>query len=136
FSSEHVNVLERMVRRNYDGDIRFICVTDDPVGIEGETFPLWDDFNDVPNPHGATEYPSCFRRLKLFDPATQAALGIAPGDRVVSLDLDTVVTGDLNALWDRHEPFVGWAVKNRFHDRVFNGSMWMLRARAFEQVWT
>src|SRR5690554_5669781 len=86
FCAEHVNVLERMVRRHYDGDLRFVCVTDDPEGIEGETFPLWDDFKDVPNPHGATEYPSCFRRLKLFDPATQDAMGIKPGDRVVSLD--------------------------------------------------
>ena len=135
FRAEYVNVLERSVRRAYDGDLRFVCVTDDPLAVEGETFPLWSDFSDIPNPHGATEYPSCFRRLKLFDPETQAAMGIQPGDRIVSLDLDTVVIDDLNYLWDRNEPFVGWAVKNRFHDRVFNGSMWMLRAGEFADVW-
>src|SRR5690606_37323728 len=60
---------------------------------------------------------------------------IAPGDRVVQIDLDTVIVGDLNPLWDRYESFVGWAVKNRFHDRVFNGSMWMFQAREFSHVW-
>jgi hypothetical protein len=135
FLPGYVNVLERMVRRAYDGEHRFICVTDDPFGIDGETFPLWDDFKDIPNPHGATEYPSCFRRLKLFDPETQRAMGITTGDRVVSLDLDTVVIDGLNTLWDRNESFVGWAVKNRHLDRVFNGSMWMLRAGEHAEVW-
>lgn len=135
FLSEHVNILERAVRRSYSYDLRFVTVTDDPVGIEGETFPLWRDFGDIPNPHGKREYPSCFRRLKLFDRATQEEMGIAYGDRIVSLDLDTVIIGDLDGLWDRYDPFVGWAVKNRFHDRVYNGSMWMLRAGQFEEVW-
>lgn len=134
FSAEHVNAHARMVRRNYDGGLRQVCVTDDPASIEIETFPLWGDFAGLSNNAGG-EYPSCYRRLKLFDPRTQAALGISPGDRVVSLDLDMVVTGDLNPLWDRNEPFVGWAVKNRFHGRVFNGSMWMFRAGAFPEIW-
>lgn len=134
FKAEYVNVLERAVRRNYDGDPRFVCVTDDPDGIDGETFPLWTDFEGVHNNSGA-DLPSCYRRLKLFDPATQEEMGIEPGDRIVQIDLDTVIVGDLNPLWDRYEAFVGWAVKNRFHDRVFNGSMWMFQAREFSHVW-
>lgn len=135
FLSEYANILERSVRRAYDGDIRFITITDDPEGIDGETFPLWDDCADIVNPHGAKEYPSCYRRLKLFDPETQRAMGIAVGDKIVSIDLDVIVIDDLNYLWDRSEPFVGWAVKNRFHDRVFNGSMWLFRAGEFADVW-
>lgn len=134
FESEHVNVHARMVRRAYDGDIRQVCVTDDPDGIDIETFPLWNDFSDVINNAGG-EYPSCYRRLKLFDPETQRAMGIAPGDKVVSIDLDMVAIDDLNALWDRNEPFVGWAVNNRVNGRSFNGSLWMFRAGEFVEVW-
>lgn len=133
FEAEHVNVLERAVKRCYDGDFRFLCVTDDPHGVSGETFPLWDDFAHVTNNAGG-EYPSCYRRLKLFDPETQRRLGIQPGDRVVSIDLDTVVVDDLNGLLDRHEPFVGWKVARKGLP-YFNGSLWMFRAGAFAEVW-
>lgn len=135
YESHHVNILEAMVRRHYAGQMRFVCVTDDASGITGETFPLWTDCAELVNASGE-HLPSCYRRLKLFDPQTQAALGIEPGDRLVSLDLDTVIAGDLTPLFDRPEPFVGWAVLGSHHARVFNGSMWMLRAGEHADVWT
>lgn len=134
YAAHHVNVVEAMIRRNYDGDLRFVCVTDDPEGVTGETFPLWDDCNHLHNA-GGMNLPSCYRRLKLFDPATQRALGIGKGDRFVQIDLDVVICGELNSLWDRKESFVGWAVKGAYHPRVFNGSMWMVRAGAEAHVW-
>lgn len=134
YDANHVNVLEAMVRRHYDGDLRFICVTDDPVGVHGETFPLWQDCGELFNASGR-HLPSCYRRLKLFDPATQAALGIKRGERLVSIDLDVMACGPLNPLWDREEPFVGWAVRGSYHPRVFNGSMWLLQAGREAQVW-
>lgn len=124
-----------MVRRNYDGDVRVVCVTDDPTGVVCETFPLWRDCATLPNASGA-HLPSCYRRLRLFDPATQEAMGIAEGERIVSLDLDAVVVGKLNGLFDRPDAFVGWAVRGSHHPRVYNGSMWMLRAGAHPEVWT
>lgn len=134
YSAEHVDVLEAMVRRHYRGDLRFVCITDDPRGIEAETAPLWDDCAGLTNASGR-QLPSCYRRLKLFDPATQRDIGMRPGDRLVSLDLDTVCVGNLNALWDREDDFVGWALPGTHHPRVFNGSMWMLRAGAEAHVW-
>ena len=56
------------------------------------------------------------------------------GDRMVSLDLDTVVTGDLGPLWDRPEDFVIWGETNP--RSFYNGSMWLLTAGARSQVWT
>lgn len=134
YTAEHVNILADMVRRHYQGPHRFLCITDDPRGIEVETYPLWGDCSQLKNASGA-HLPSCYRRLKLFDPETQAELGIKPGDRLVQIDLDTVICGSLNPLFDRDDPFVGWAVPGSFHPRVFNGSMWMVRAGAEAHVW-
>lgn len=129
-----VNLLEALVRRHYVGAVRFVCITDDPTGVNGETFPLWGDCGDLANACGG-HLPSCYRRLKLFDPETQAALGLRRGGRLVSIDLDMLPCGPLNPLWDRKESFVGWAVAGSSHARVFNGSMWLLRAGAHAKVW-
>jgi hypothetical protein len=133
YRAEHVNVLEAMVRRNYDGQCRFICVTDDPEGITGETFPLWSDCDGMPNASGAN-FPSCYRRLKIFDPATQESMDICPDDRVISLDLDTVIVGEINSLFDRSDAFVCWKVMFGALE-AFNGSLWMLRAGSHAEVW-
>jgi len=135
YEALHANILEAMVRRHWRGDMRFVTITDDPQGIDGETFPLWSDCAQLVNASGR-HLPSCYRRLKLFDPEQQAALGIKPGERIVSLDLDMAITAELNPLFDRDDDFIGWALKGSHHPRVFNGSMWMLRAGTEAHVWT
>lgn len=134
YTALHANVLEAMVRRHCREDLRFITVTDDPEGISGETHPLWTDCSNLKNACGDW-LPSCYRRLKLFDPATQAGMGIQRGSRIVSLDLDTVIMDDVTSLWQREERFVGWALPGTHHARVFNGSMWLLRAGECADVW-
>lgn len=131
FAAEHVNTLYRMVRRHYAGLESFLCVTDCAEGLEPgvEAVPLWPDFATVPSPHGGHN-PSCYRRLKLFDPAIASVLG----RRFVSLDLDTVILRDLTPLWERPEDVVFWGDTNpRTH---YNGSMMLLTAGARPQVWT
>lgn len=138
YTSEHANVVHDMVRRNAGGlDVRIICVTDDPVGLDPRIvqYPLWNDFHDLPNRSGA-QLPSCYRRLKLFDCETQEDMGIGENDRIVSLDLDTVVSGPLLPLWTKHQHFIGWAVRGNHHLRVFNGSMWMFSARTHQHMWS
>lgn len=130
FTAEHVNTLQRMVARHYDRPHRFICITDDPAGIACETLPLWSDYAGAQNPSGP-QFPSCFRRLKLFASEMREILG----PRVVSLDLDVTIVGDLCPLWERDEPFTGWAVAGTHHPRVFNGSMWMVKPGALDFVW-
>lgn len=131
FGPETVNVLRKMVARNYRGEHRFTCVTDDPAGIDDDVriIPLWDDFGDIPSPHGGTN-PSCYRRLKLF--SMEAATLIGP--RFVSLDLDCVITGDMAPVWDRPEDFVIWGATNP--TTSYNGSMMLMTAGARQQVWT
>ena len=133
FESEHVNVLFRMVDRHYKLPHRKICVTDDKAGIDGsiEVVPLWDDLSTVPNPNGRHN-PSCYRRLKLFAPDA----GLTFGDRVVSLDLDMVIVGDLIPLFERPEDFVIWGQSDFPKTQWYNGSLWMLRTGTRPQVWT
>lgn len=130
FSAVHVNVLRSMVARHYQAPHRFVCVTDMPKGMDSrvEVVPAWNDFATVPSPHGQN-HPSCYRRLRAFSP------DVAPvfGDRFVSLDLDTVITGDLAPLWDRPEDFVAWGETNA--KSFYNGSMFLLRAGTRAKVW-
>jgi hypothetical protein len=129
FHAAHVNVLRRMVARHYSKPHRFVCITDDPAGVECETAPLWPDHGALQNVCGSY-LPSCYRRLRLF-----ARDMTWLGARIVSIDLDCVVVGGLAPLWDRDESFVAWSARGTHHPVVVNGSMFMLRAGAHPDVW-
>lgn len=144
YTSEHVNIVAQMVERNVKRrPVRVHCITDAPEGIDPKVkvHKLWNDFNDVANATG-NNLPSCYRRLKLFDIATQAQLGIAAGDRVCSLDLDSIVLNSLDDLFDRIDetkaPYAGWGVPGHHHMTVFNGSFWTFVAGnpALQYVWS
>lgn len=128
FGPEAVNVLRRMVVRHY-GPVRFVCVTDDPSGLDPgvEPFPLWSDFATVPSPHGAHQ-PSCYRRLRAFSVEAREWFG----DRFVWLDLDTVIVGDLRPLWHRPEDFVIWGETDP--RSFYNGSMVLMTAGSRRRV--
>jgi hypothetical protein len=111
---------------------KLICVTDDKSGIDEtkvQVHKLWQDHWNLQNRSGA-HLPSCYRRLKLFDHATQQKMGIADGDLMVSIDLDAIVLTDLQPLLKRCEDaqFTGWVVPGHKHPRVYNGSMWAFKA--------
>lgn len=91
----------------------------------------------TPEPEDAylTEIKGCFCRLRAFDPEWQARQGIEPGDRIVTLDLDLIVTGPLDPLFDRPEPFVILGDVNLSNPCPVNGSVWMLRAGYRPDVW-
>lgn len=133
FTADAVNVLRSMVARHYPVPHRFVCVTDEADGIDPrvEVVPAWNDFADVPSPHGGRN-PSCYRRLRLFDPA----IGTVFGPRFVSLDLDVVVTGDLTPLWERDDDLVLWGDTNPQPGSHYNGSMILMTAGARPDVWT
>lgn len=130
FSPETVNTLFRMVERCYPRPLRHICVTDDPQGIDAsvEIVPLWTEFAHIPPPQGPKQ-PSCYRRLRLFDPE----IGAVFGRRYVSLDLDMVITGDLTSIWDRSEDIVLYGNTNK--QTLYNGSMMLMTAGARPHVW-
>jgi hypothetical protein len=132
FDAENVLTMRNMIRRHYAGPHRFVCVTDDSTGLdEIETIDMWDDLSHVPSPHGAHN-PSCYRRLKLFAPDA----GELFGAKLVAIDLDMVITGSLNELFDRPDDFVIWGQSDYPKTNWYNGSLWMLRTGTRPQVWT
>lgn len=137
YTANHVNVMVSMLRRNLDGiKARIICVTDDANGVtECETYPLWPDLNNRANRTNHV-LPSCYRRLKLYDNATQRDMGFDVGDRIVSIDLDTLITNQLRDVLQTEGLFVGWELKGTYHERVFNGSFQMFTAGTLQWIWS
>lgn len=130
FDARAVNTLASMVRRHYPHPHRMICVTDDAAGIDSaiDIVPLWNDHATLQSPHGGHN-PSCYRRLRAFAP--DAAQFFGP--RFVSLDLDTLIVGDMSPVWNRSEDFIIWGETDP--RSWYNGSMWMMTAGARPQVW-
>jgi hypothetical protein len=126
FTAEHVNTLQAMVARHLRIPHRFLCITDDPAGVRCKTIPLWSE----PSVPGIpADRPNCYRRLRLF--ASDASKLV--GDRFLSLDLDTVICGDITPLVDRGDDFVIWGDTAR--GTPYNGSMMLLRTGTRSKVW-
>lgn len=131
FLGVHVNVLASMVRRHYAKPHRFICVTDDPEGIDTdqvEVLPLWSEHRDLISPHGPG-HPSCYRRLRMW--ARDAASLFGP--RFVSLDLDTILVGDVSPIFERREDLVLWG--DTSPGTPYNGGLVLMNAGARPKVW-
>lgn len=124
YSDEYVRKLAAGVKRHLQTAHRFLCVTDDPIdGIE----------TTIIKDPGLTLRPGCFARLRTFDEVWQRDIGAT--ERIVCLDLDVVITGTLDPLFDRPESFVILQGANEKNPNPFNGSCWMLRAGAHPEIW-
>lgn len=131
FTVEHVNTLRNMVERHYHDEHEFVCITDQPKGLDDRirVIPIWDTFAKVLSPWGGS-HPACYRRLRAFS----SEMADIIGPRFVSVDLDVVIVGDVTPLWNRKEDFVIWASPLR--NTPYNGSMWLMNAGAREEVYT
>lgn len=123
YSAKHVNVLYSMFKRHYHKPFRFVCITDDPTGINCETYPLWNDLADAKNP--IAHWVTCYPRLKIFSKEMGEVFG---GDRILSLDLDIVIADDITELLEREGDFVGWDAGNKNSQYRYCGSMYMFDA--------
>lgn len=141
YRPDYVNNVAAQLRRNLTGlPYRIICITDDPHGLQGldAVYPLWTDLDDLANA-SKWDLPSCYRRLKLYDPNTQHYLDMRPGERILGLDVDTAITGPLGPLilgcakWR----YMGWALPgDNGHPKRFNGSFQMFTAGDLSEIWT
>ena len=124
FTSEHVNTLYSMIKRNYPHPFTLTCITDNPAGIDSRirVLPLWDTFAAVPSPHRGNN-PSCFRRLRLWSTEMRDLIG----PRILQIDLDMVICADPSPLWNRREDIVLWADKLN-PTTPYNGAMQLFTA--------
>lgn len=134
YSAEHVNIWAAMMRRHLTLPHRLACVTNTPDGIDPSVQIIVPPglFEAVTLPTWGEEKPQCLRRVALFDPAA----GETFGGRFVSMDLDCIVSGNLDSLFDRPEEIVLYASPpSPVHQpRPYNGSMLMMTAGARPQV--
>src|SRR5262245_49334841 len=74
-----------------------------------------------PMPSDQDLLKGCLCRLRMFDPKWQAAHGVQRGDRLVCLDLDLIVTGVVDHIFDRPEDFVILGGANAANPCPYNG---------------
>lgn len=93
YGPEYVNRLYAMVRRHVSGSLRFVCLTDDAVGVRPEVECLPCPVLEVRQDQQNTPW----RKMTLW--TTPEKLFGLQGDWLF-LDLDVVVIGSLNALFE------------------------------------
>lgn len=130
---EHVNRWAQMVRANLSMPHRIACVTEHPEGIDPSIRLIRPprDFENVRIPTWGDKKPQCLRRLAMFAPDA----GKKFGERFVCMDLDCVIAGPLDPLFNVPDDFkmmIGTAPKLR----PYNGSMLLMTAGARPQVYT
>lgn len=130
FKASYVNLWADMVRRNLSMPHRIACVTDAPQGIDAsiEIIKPPGDFHDI-QPNWGPRKPNCYRRLSMFRRDADKIFG----ERFVCMDLDCVVGGPLDPLFDRKEDLV--LFKGTTPDRPYNGSMMLIRAGCRPKVY-
>jgi hypothetical protein len=129
YRAEHVWLWADMVSRNLAMKHKLLCVTtetDLPPNVVRIDPP--GEFEDV-SPTWGPRKPNCFRRLVMF--RSDAAKTF--GKRFVSMDLDCIVGGPLDPLFNRPEDFVIY--RGTHPSRPYNGSLMLLRACSRPQLY-
>lgn len=110
-----------MVARNLNIPHEFVCITDDPRGIDDDIriIPLWTDLR---------QEGYCMVRLKAFTDEMREIIG----PRFAWIDLDVVITDDITPLFDTDVDFKISGVELRA--QPYNGSIVLMNAGARAQV--
>lgn len=131
YKAEHVNIWAEMVSRHLAMPHELACVTDTPDGIDPSVRIISPpgDFEDVQTARWANGRPSCYRRLSMFRRDASEIFG----ERFVCMDLDCVVGGPLDPLFDRGDDLV--LFNGTAPSRPYNGSMILMTAGSRPRVY-
>ena len=126
FTPDHVLVLRNMVARHLTIPHEFVCVTDRPFNAPGIRCVRLDATKHVPG--------TVFARLMLRRPDIGGILG----RRILSLDLDCVIVGNIDYIAERPEDAVFWRNPNfPAPGRAFyQTSIQLFTAGARSELWT
>lgn len=99
YGPDYVNVLYAACRENISGDFRFVCLTDDAVGLDPaiESFPIPD--------LGISAFDwikGGWPKISAFKPDLYGLTG-----RCLFIDLDTVICGSLDEFFEVESEFTG-----------------------------
>lgn len=113
---------------------RIACVTDLVASFQSEIEVIAPpgDFEDIHIPTWAADRPQCFRRLAMFRPEPIF------GHRFACMDMDCVIAGALDPLFDRPEDIVLYRTPRSAINttRPYCGAMLLMTAGARPQVFT
>lgn len=126
YGARDVNILAAMLRRNLTIPYTLKLVSDDFDGVDSsiERVQIWTE----PNVKVAGNKPNCYRRLRQFAPEARYFLG----ERVLSLDLDCVITGNLDSILSEDVDFKAWN-KGLV---AYQGGMILHKPGKFPFLWT
>lgn len=123
YTAEHVNILADSIHRNYKEPHTITCITDDATGIDASIgiMPLWEEFSKLGH---------CYRRLRIFSESMRDHFeGL-----IVSIDLDTVVTGGLSAVLKQVKDFA--IAEDGQAGTPYNGSFFAMYPGCRDLVYT
>jgi hypothetical protein len=125
YTADDVNRMASMLARNVTLPHRVVCFTDDSAGIDSaiETHPIWADW---------TARGQCYRRLRLF--SDEEWLQEIVGERFWSIDLDAVITGNIDHLLTETADFAAYRNIMVTHHH-YCGALWMLRTGSNPHVY-
>jgi len=125
YSAEHVNILYKSVKRNTTIPFKFICVTDDPSGLNDEiqVIDLWDKYKNL---------GGCYNRLYIFSEEIKNLLG----ERFICIDLDCVIVDNIDTILTRKEDFIiNKFISKGGHNQIYNGDLIIMTAGTRKSVW-
>jgi hypothetical protein len=99
YSPDDVRLLQRMVSRHMTAPHEFVVITDRPELFADDEHIRAGQIDWAKHVPG-----TCFVRLMTFSPAAREVIG----ERVLQIDLDTVIVGSLDDLVARTEDLVMW----------------------------
>lgn len=125
YSSTHVNILFNSIKRNTTVPFKFYCITDDFTGLDEEInkIQLWETYKHL---------GGCYNRLYIFSDEVRKLFG----DKIVSIDLDCVIVGNIDSILSKDEDFV----INKFvgkvnHNQLYNGGLILFKTGKRKQLW-
>jgi hypothetical protein len=128
FNQKHVHILKSMLERNLDMEYDFLCITDNPNGLNCKTMPLWD----YPKIYLPEKRPNCYRRLRVFEKNAADWLNT---DTILSIDLDVVIVDNITEIVSNmiQHDFSAWG--DTAVNTHYNGSFWTLKLGTRSSVW-
>jgi len=123
YSSDYVNRLYNMCKRHCTEDYKFVCITDDPTGINPDII-----IKMLPS-----ELKGWWSKLYMFNPD----LGLT--GNILYLDLDVVVNSDLSKLFNYE--YSKWCIVRDFLRHIrplwnrYNSSVIRFRSNQLNFIW-
>jgi hypothetical protein len=130
YDPSYVEKLYRGIQRHLKRPHRFLCMTErDRIA----NFSSGIERHAIKDPE-LTRVQGCFARLRMFDKGWQHNRAFT--GPIVCMDLDVVITGELDPLFNRKEPLVVLSGANSMNPCPYNNSIFMFQPGAHPELWS